>query len=212
MSPKGSKLIKMYTQMAEKGYDCADGTFVPSDYVYTSFELRKFAKHLKSLLQESKSILDYGCGGSNWYSGDFLPESNHCAVSYFDLEAAYMYEPARDIDERQKVDTVICFDVLEHLFIQDLPSTLEEIFSYARKSVILNIAGYAANALLPNGENAHTILMPLLWWKGVLDVVSLKFPSVEVHVLYSINSGQAQSLTPWKASGWIESETFGVKV
>jgi len=212
MSPKGNKLIKMYTQMASTGYNCADGSFVSTEHVYNSFELRKFATHIRKILEDSNSVLDYGCGGSDWHKPNFLPESPKNAVEYFKLDKAFRYEPARDIDERQRVDTVVCFDVLEHLYIEDVFSVLEEIFYYADKSIILNIAGYDANALLPNGENAHTTVMPVLWWKGVLDMISVRYPKVCVHVLYSVDSQTAQSLAPWKALDWANSEKFGVKV
>lgn len=212
MSPKGKKLLNLYTQMAEKGYKRSDGTFVPPEYVYSSFELRKYAPHVKDLLKSSETILDYGCGGSDWTKPEFIPGLKPTAIEYFNLKKAYMYEPARNIDERQEVDTVICFDVLEHLFIADLMPTLEDIFYYAKKSVILNIAGYKAQALLPNGENAHTIVMPITWWKGVLDMVSIKFPKVEIHILYSTDSMTAQTVAPWKANDWISSETFGLNL
>jgi hypothetical protein len=212
MSPKGDKLIKMYTEMARTGYNCADGSFVSTDRVYNSFELRKYATYVKKILKNSKSILDYGCGGSNWYAPNFLPNYSKSAVDYFELDRAYMYEPARDIDERGLVDTVLCFDVLEHLYIEDVFLVLDEIFSYAKKSVILNIAGYEANALLPNGENAHTLIMPVVWWKGVLDMISVRYPQVYIHVLYSVDSTTAQSLKEWRALDWTNSEKFGVKV
>ena len=55
----------------------------------------------------------------------------------------------------QKCDLVLCFDVLEHIFINDIPWVLKELFENAKQCVIINVACYKAAALLPNGENAH---------------------------------------------------------
>ena len=212
LSPKGTKLLDHYTTMAQEGYNRVDGTFVQADYVYNSFELKKYLKFVKEVLASSKSVLDYGCGGSNWYSSSFIPSEQKSALDYFELDVVHMYEPARGIDQRQRVDTVVCFDVLEHLFIQDVPRVLEEIYSLATYSVLFNIAGYEAQALLPTGENAHTTVRPALWWKGVLDMVSLRYPDVETHILYSASPEQAGIINPWKASTWINSDTFVTKV
>ena len=58
-------------------------------------------------------------------------------------------------DERASVDCVACFDVLEHIYVLEVGTVLRNIFSHAKKLVILNVVCYEASALLPNGENAH---------------------------------------------------------
>ena len=57
---------------------------------------------------------------------------------------------------------VLCFDVLEHIFINDIPWVLKELFENAKQCVIINVAFYKAAALLPNGENAHITVRPPL--------------------------------------------------
>ena len=57
------------------------------------------------------------------------------------------------------------FDVLEHIFISDIPYVIHDVFSYSKKLVIINVACYEASALLPNGENTHITVRPPLWWK-----------------------------------------------
>ena len=39
------------------------------------------------------------------------------AREYFGLRAVYRFEPTRNVDQRQRVDAVLCFDVLEHVFV-----------------------------------------------------------------------------------------------
>lgn len=154
-SVKGQKLINMYEKMANEGYDRVDETRIEN--AFSDFELRPYRKLIRTELENYSisSILDYGCGGSNWFISGFDELSNQSAVEYFKLKEAYSYEPAREIDERQPVDCVISFDVLEHIFISDVPLVLRDMFSYASKMIILNVACYPAAAKLPNGENAH---------------------------------------------------------
>ena len=79
----------------------------------------------------------------------------------FGLNKVHRYDNPK-IDERTLVDCVVCFDVLEHIFVSDVATVLRDFFT-CKKLVILNVACYEANALLPNGENAHiTVLVPLV--------------------------------------------------
>ncbi len=76
--------------------------------------------------------------------------SGKSAKEFYCLEKVNRYEPARNIDERVVSDAVLNFDVLEHIFIADVQSVLKDIFSYASKIVVINVACYPASALLPN--------------------------------------------------------------
>ena len=183
LSNKGKRLVDMYSEMAENGYATNNGTDIED--AYNSFELRKIRDAIKSKFTQYDvgTVLDYGCGGSDWNVPGF--ENDLSAVEFFNLKRVLRYEPARDIDERDKVDCVVCFDVLEHIFVSDVATVLRDIFSYAKKLVILNVACYNANALLPNGENAHITVRNPHWWKGVLDLISVEFPTVSIDLICS---------------------------
>lgn len=183
LSPKGEKLIKMYAEMAQVGYALVDGT-TKTD-VYNDFELNKIKSSIKDIFKthDIKSVLDYGCGGSDWSAIGF--HENQSAIEFFDLNNVFRYEPARSIDERTMVNAVVCFDVLEHVFVSDVANVIRDVFSCAQKLVILNIACYPANATLPNGENAHVTIRNPEWWKGVVDTVSFEFPDVSVVLICS---------------------------
>ena len=182
-SKKGCQLIELYTKIATDGYATRTGDFIQS--AYDSFELVKFKKLVQPEFQSSniKTVLDYGCGGSNWEIAGFNGEQS--AKDFFKLDAVYRYEPARDLDERQLVDAVTCFDVLEHIFVSDVPAVLRDILSLADHLVVLNVACYKANALLPNGENAHITTRHPLWWKGMLDSLAPEFPNTRILLLCS---------------------------
>ena len=157
---------------------------------------------------EVRSLLDYGCGGSDYLAKNFHEDKS--AKDYFNLEDILLYEPARGIDQRTFAEAVLCFDVLEHIFICDLPKTLREIFYYADKLVILNVACYPAMALLPNGENAHITVRPPLWWKGFVDTVAIDFPKVSVKLYCSIGWRKYIEYPRFSASDWIKKEKFEI--
>jgi len=211
-SQKSLDLISMYKTIADEGYDRTDETRV--NVAFSDFELRAYRQEIHSIFEQFsiKNILDYGCGGSDWNFENFDIESQKSAVEYFNLEHAYRYEPARNIDERQKVDAVISFDVLEHIFISDIPTVLREMFSYTNKLLLINVACYPAAAKLPNGENAHISVRDPLWWKGVLDTISLEFPEVYVCLICS-PAWQKSTMYPiYQAKQWQKSETFVVNL
>ena len=181
LSDKGQRLVDMYSQMAEHGYATNIGVDIKD--AYNSFELRKIRDVVKNKFAQHDigTVLDYGCGGSDWTAPGFADEIS--AIDFFGLKKVYRFEPAREIDERTSVDCVVCFDVLEHIFVSDVATVLRDIFSHAEKLVVLNVACYEANALLPNGENAHITVQNPHWWKGVLDLISVEFPSISVDLI-----------------------------
>ena len=76
--------------------------------------------------------------------------------------------------------------------------------------VVINIACYDSAAKLPNGENAHITVRDPMWWKGILDAVSIDFPSVNVLFLASPAYRAAQVFELWNAKKWSQSKTYKV--
>ena len=210
LSKKGQDLVRLYTTMANSGYDRADGSSV--DVAFSDFESRRFRSHIKKIFDKHKikTVLDYGCGGSDWNETGFDPNSGHSALKYYNIENAFRYEPARNIDERAAsvADCVLSFDVLEHIFISDVPNVLRDMFSNAKKIVVLNVACYPASARLPNGENAHITVRPPLWWKGQVDSIASEFPSIEVYLGCSESYGKLGFFNVFGESIWQNSPTF----
>jgi hypothetical protein len=210
LSPKGQELLNLYKEMADKGYNRADGSFVAD--AYSDFELRAYKQHIKPILKKFgiSTVLDYGAGGSDWQAPGF-DESGQSAIDYFGLSAVTKYEPARGVDQRGIADGVICFDVLEHIHILDVRNILIDIFRNAAKLVVINVACYSAAARLPNGENAHITVRQPLWWKGVTDSVSIEFPNVAVWLLCSTGWRQTTDYAIWRAGDWAAQNGFEVK-
>lgn len=207
LSQKGLDLIKLYSNMVKKGYKKQDHSIV--DDVFGDFESRAYRYQLKKDLSlfKIKTIMDYGCGGSDWDAKNF-DQNGQSAKEFYNLDACYRYEPSRGIDERRKVDCVISFDVLEHIFIADVSKVIDNIFSFASTLVIINVACYPAAALLPNGENAHITVRQPLWWKSQVDSIALNYPDITVLLLTSTGWRQTSAFPIYKARDWLNSDTF----
>lgn len=209
-SGKGQELIRMYAEMARDGYQREDQKRV--EVAFADFELRAYREYIRSILGQHAvaCVLDYGCGGSDWLAPGFDEATNQSATQYFGLRDAFRYEPARNLDERRRVDCVISFDVLEHIFIADVPSVLRDIFAWAARLVILNVACYPAAALLPNGENAHVTVRDPAWWKGMVDAISVEHPETSICLICSTGWRQSSAFPIWSAGSWQQSSTFVV--
>jgi len=112
-------------------------------------------------VKQCSSILDYGCGKANQYSKENIHNE------YFFGMMPSLYDPA--VKEYSKLpkgifDAVISTDVLEHIEEEDLHKVLEEIYSKADKFVYLGICNSPAEAILPDGRNAHVTQQDIDWW------------------------------------------------
>ena len=184
LSNQYSELLEQYKIMAKKGYKRTDGSFVKN--VYSDAEPHKFADQIKKIVEyfDAKTALDYGSGGSDLNKTKL--ENGQKFMDYIGLKKINSFEPARNKGSKRKSDIVLCFDVLEHIFINDIPWVLYDLFKHAKKCVIINVACYDAAALLPNGENAHVTVRSPTWWLGQLECISTLYPEIYWSLFTSI--------------------------
>jgi hypothetical protein len=176
LSNQYNELLSFYKQMAENGYNRNDGTFV--EKVYSDAEPHKFAEQIKKIVEHfnAKNCLDYGSGGSDLNKTKLV--NGEKFIDYVGLNKIKSFEPARNKKKKDKCDIVLCFDVLEHVFINDVPWVINDLFKYATKCIVINVACYNAAALLPNGENAHITVRPPSWWLGQIECISSLHPEI----------------------------------
>ena len=105
---------------------------------------------------------------------------------------------------------LICFDVLEHIYISDLKNVLSDLYYHASKIVVLQVACYEAKAKLPNGENAHITIRNPLWWKGFIDSTSSNFGSIKTVLICSTAFNKASVFKTWSLNEWNENLSYKV--
>ena len=110
--------------------------------------------------------------------------------------------------EKKKADCVVCMDVLEHIFIEDIPKVVNELFALSKKLLVVNVACYKAAALLPNGENAHITVRGADWWKGVFDAISSNYIDIEVFLICSNTFSSGVIFKSFKFGDWALTEGY----
>ena len=199
LSKKGNELINFYKLMVKNGY--TNDNFNPG----------KFKNILKKIFDENKikTVLDYGAGRGDWKK-KIYKNNTVSALDYFDLDIVHKYEPTISNSKKIFSDCVICFDVLEHIFIYDLKNVILDLYNHARKIVIIQVACYDAKAKLPNGENAHVTVRSLTWWKGFLDSISSEFEDKSTLLICTTKDKKILSFKTWSASEWNKSPNYKV--
>jgi len=200
LSRKGNELIEMYKLMADQGYQ------------NNLFNIKKFKELIKKIFIQNNitSVLDYGSGRSDWFDKNFDNEKYQSAVEYFGINKISQYEPTLINAKKDIAECVLCFDVLEHIYISDLKNVISDLYYYASKIVVLQVACYEAKAKLPNGENAHITVRNPLWWKGFIDAISSNFESTKTVLVCSTAFRKASVFNTWSVNGW--NETLNYKV
>lgn len=116
------------------------------------------AKHAKIVSQlcekiQPATILDYGCGEMK------LAEAlKPRRVSGYDPGI-----PAR-ASMPKPCELVVCTDVLEHIEPTKLDAVMDHIYRLTGKCAYFVISTKLANAILPDGRNAHLIVEDASWW------------------------------------------------
>ena len=199
LSKKGNELVNFYKLMVGNGYQ--------NDH----FNPGRFKEFLKNSFDEYnvKTVLDYGSGRGNWYK-KIYDDNTVSSFDYFNLDELYQYEPTISGSEKKIADCVMCFDVLEHIFISDLKNVIADIYNHAKKIVIIKVACYDAKAKLPNGENAHITVRNPMWWKGFLDSISSNFEEINTLLICTTKDKKFLFFKAWSLNKWNKFPSYKV--
>jgi hypothetical protein len=125
------------------------------------------------------SIIDYGCGRGNLLGHLNIPWCRDM-VSYDPAIPELAKLPDRNFD------LLLNIDVLEHIPEAELDPVIARMRSMCRHAIMV-VDTIAANAILPNGQNAHATIKPKEWWHDIL--------SKHFGTLYPITVAR-----PWRAA------------
>ncbi len=150
---------------------------IPADRTFPGSSLLPHVGAIKAMIEATgaRTILDYGSGkGMQYRPQKIIVNGGHVADSvaeFWDVDEVRCFDPGypphASLPSGQ-FDGVISTDVLEHCPEEDLPWIVEEIFSYARRFVYLNVACFPARKSLPDGQNAHITVRDPEWWRQVV--------------------------------------------
>jgi len=142
-----SSLYDIYLEQAKEHHK--------QDKNWQGVALKKFIPSINQIIKDKsiESILDYGCGKAKYH-----PEEWN-ATKYDPAVPEYQNKPTN------KFDLVISTDVLEHIPVDNLKNVIDDIFSYSKKWVFVSVCCRKANAILPNGYNAHATIESAKWWR-----------------------------------------------
>lgn len=140
----------------------------------------KHASDVRALVEryQPSTVLDYGCGEGKL--GEALKPTR---VSGYDPgipDRASMPKPC---------DLVVCTDVLEHVEPDKVDAVMDHIFRLTGKAAYLVISTKEANAVLPDGRNAHLTVHPAGWWvaklvaQGWRNTVDIKETGKELRIV-----------------------------
>lgn len=147
--------------------------------------LAKFSEPTSKVLRwlKARSVLDYGSGsGKSWDKAKELKEVRES------LDRLEMYDPG--IPDRDKLpdgtfDAVLCFDVLEHVPEEEVPETLQEIFSKADRVALLSFCPRGSKKKLPStGTDVHVTQKPREWWERQISAANLSYGRPTLWFLY----------------------------
>lgn len=124
---------------------------------------QRHVEHVARVAREHKvaTLVDYGCG-----HGKLLEELDKV------LQGVQMvgYDPGMPAFAAlpEQVDMLVSTDVLEHIEPDKLEGVLTHMRFLTGKVAYLHIHTGPANAILPDGRNAHLIQKPAEWWQEKL--------------------------------------------
>ncbi len=132
------------------------------------YSIQSHREAIAELIKQTgaKTALDYGCGKGKQYSvREFHLE--------WGIEQPYCYDPGLERfsikpKKGRIFDAVLCVDVLEHIFPDNIEETLKEIIDYADKFVFLVITTVIARKKFSNKQNMHLIVENEDWWNKLI--------------------------------------------
>jgi len=145
-SPINLKYQYLYTQLHNQNKGYGSGNSYDSTTCFLSADKNFLLNH------RCRTIMDYGCGKTK--------DRDPCfSWVYYDPCIAYRSQLFEGT-----VDGFVCYDVLEHIPINDLQVFVRWVKMYKPRCIVLGISTRIAYNKLANGENAHCTVKDDTWW------------------------------------------------
>ena len=153
--------------------------------------IKFYWKHIDDLIKDTKAetLLDFGCGKGTLYTKDFNTITNYIKQpvhKYWNLDSYTLYDAGykkHSTYPKGMYDAVVCTDVIEHIWKDDLYWFTKELCSFAKKLVFLNVACYAAKKTFTDGTNVHVSVYPPTDWVKFFQTIKEEFPLLDFYIV-----------------------------
>ena len=173
---------------------------------FRGISLVPFAYDIYNILLHNncKSILDYGCGKAIPYKKNHrdvdpkkkIPNFDKPLHKWWGIDELFLYDPAYPEHDKlptKKYDMVICTDVLEHIPEEDLDWTIQELCSFANKTVFINVSTLLAKKTFKTGkykgENVHVTVYNHEWWLNKISKIWNDHKNLKIYLTSTSNEG-----------------------
>lgn len=158
---------------------------------YNGSSLLQHVDSIKDILSSNdcKNILDFGCGKGTLYTKNFNTITNYIKQpvhEYWNLDSYTLYDAGYEKHStypKGTYDAVICTDVIEHIWKDDLYWFTKELCSFAKKLVFINVACYAAKKTFTDGTNVHVSVYPPPDWVKFFETIKKEFPLLDFYIV-----------------------------
>lgn len=162
---------------------------------FAGHSLVKWVLKIKEIIlsNNSKTIIDYGCGKAFLYNNK-ISIKNHLYKNlqeFWELEKIFLYDPAVEKYSEQpskKADGIICTDVIEHIPEKDVHIFIDNLFKLTNKFVFLVIATIPATKYFDDGRNIHLCLKTEKEWGDLFFKFRKAYPNIDQYIFFNNNS------------------------
>lgn len=184
------EIIEKYKKFHTKGTNKLSGS-----KTFLGYSLVKWVYKIKEiiLINNSKTIIDYGCGKAYLYNQQIaVSDKTYKNVKEFwKLKEAYLYDPAVEKysqEPKKKADGIICTDVIEHIPEEDVFIFIDNLFKLSEKFVFLVIATIPASKYFDDGRNIHLCLKTKNEWNSIFLKYKKKYPNINQYIFFDDKS------------------------
>ncbi len=185
------EVIEKYKLFHENGYK-KDNIITPGESTFLGYSLSKWILKIKEIIKinESDSLLDFGCGKGFLYKTKFKinDQEYRNLLDCWKLDDVYLYDPGVkefSVYPVRKFDGLICTDVIEHIPEKDILQFIDNLFKLSNKFIFVVIATIPATKVFDDGNNIHLCLKTEEEWGKIFSEFKIKYPQVNQYVYFN---------------------------
>ena len=183
------EIIEKYKKFHINGTEKLSGSAT-----FLGYSLVKWVHKIREIIHStnSKTLIDYGCGKAFLYNNkiNFQNQTFNNVQEYWGVKDVFLYDPAVEkysIQPVEKVDGIICTDVIEHIPEEDIIVFIDNLFKLTNKFVFLVIATRLAGKYFDDGKNIHLCIKTEKEWAVIFSKFKESYPNIAQYIFFNNN-------------------------